>query len=98
MKSFNTTGPCRPGKHFMLPPIPRIPEAKELVGEGKYFVVPGPRQSGKTTSLQALAAELSAEAEHAVVYVSCESASTKAVEDAPAEVRILSELREAPGC
>ncbi|WP_327582601.1 ATP-binding protein [Nonomuraea sp. NBC_00507] len=76
----------------MLPPVPRIPEAKELVDEGKYFVVRGPRQSGKTTSLQALAAELSAEGEHAVVYVSCESASTMAAEDAPAEVRILSEI------
>ncbi|MDP4504130.1 ATP-binding protein [Nonomuraea sp. G32] len=63
-----------------------------MVDEGKYFVVRGPRQSGKTTSLQALAAELGAEGEHAVVYVSCESASTKAAEDAPAEVRILSEI------
>ncbi|MEU4225505.1 ATP-binding protein [Nonomuraea sp. NPDC026600] len=92
MKSFNTTGPCRPGKHFMLPPIPRIPEARELIDEEKYFVIRGPRQSGKTTSLQALAAELRNEGEYAAVYISCESASTRADQAAPAEVRILSEI------
>jgi Cdc6-like AAA superfamily ATPase len=76
----------------MLPPIPRIPEARELIDEEKYFVIRGPRQSGKTTSLQALTAELRDEGEYAAVYISCESASTRAEEAAPAEVRILSEI------
>ena len=76
----------------MLPPISRIPEARELIDEEKYFVIRGPRQSGKTTSLQALAAELRDEGEYAAVYISCESASTRADQAAPAEVRILSEI------
>lgn len=81
VKSFNTTGPCRPDRHYMLPAVPRLPGARELIEEGRYFVVHAPRQTGKTTSLQALAAELVAEGEYAALCVSCESASAKADQD-----------------
>jgi hypothetical protein len=38
----------------MVPPGPRLPEARPLVEEGMYFVVHAPRQTGKTTALLAL--------------------------------------------
>jgi hypothetical protein len=58
MRFFNTAGPCIEGVHYMLPPLDRIPEARELVDRGSTFVVHAPRQSGKTTALRALAKAL----------------------------------------
>src|SRR3954452_21880601 len=61
VKLFNTTGPCRADRHYMLPPEPRLPDARRLIDEGKYFVVHAPRQTGKTTTLIVLAEQLTAE-------------------------------------
>jgi hypothetical protein len=47
----------------MIPPLRRLPEAPELVGQLGYFVVHAPRQTGKTTTLAALANELTATGE-----------------------------------
>ncbi len=55
---FNTTGPCRPDKHYMLPTLRRLPEVQRLVDEERYFVVHAARQTGKTTSVRALAEDL----------------------------------------
>jgi hypothetical protein len=51
MRYFNTAGPCVPERHYMLPPEPRLPQARPLVERGMYFVVHAPRQTGKTTVL-----------------------------------------------
>ncbi len=48
MKRFNTTGPCFPDEHYMLPALDRLPGIRELVAGGNYFVVHAPRQTGKT--------------------------------------------------
>ena len=66
-KYFNTAGPCRSDWHYMVPPIPRLPEAPRLAQSGAYFVIYAPRQTGKTTLLRALAKELTAENEVAAV-------------------------------
>ncbi|MCB9762007.1 MAG: ATP-binding protein [Alphaproteobacteria bacterium] len=58
---FNTTGPCRPEDHYMLSPGRRLPELRRLIQEKRYFVLHAPRQTGKTTTMRALAAELRAE-------------------------------------
>ena len=58
---FNTTGPCRPDEHYMLPASQRLPEVRRLVSEQRYFVVHAARQTGKTTAMRALADELRAE-------------------------------------
>lgn len=55
MRFFNTAGPCDPRFHYMLPAAERLPEAPEIVEMGGYFVVHAPRQTGKTTTLAALA-------------------------------------------
>jgi hypothetical protein len=58
---FNTAGPCKVGYHYMIPPIERLPEARELIERMGYFVVHAPRQTGKSTTLMALTQALTAE-------------------------------------
>lgn len=94
MRFFNTAGPCEPDRHYMLPAAPRLPEARGLIDQGGYFVVHAPRQTGKTTTLRAIAKELAAEGRYAAVYSSCKVAEA-AGEDVEQGVRaILDELRE----
>lgn len=66
-RHFNTAGPCRPDWHYMIPAERRLPEAESLVEQAGYFVVHAPRQSGKTTALRALAAQLTAAGRYAVL-------------------------------
>jgi hypothetical protein len=56
----------------MIPPLRRLPEAPGLVDQMGYFVVHAPRQTGKTTTLSALANELTAAGQHAALHFSCE--------------------------
>jgi hypothetical protein len=42
-KYFNTTGPCEAHQHYMVPPLPRVPEAPGIVAMGGYFVLHAPR-------------------------------------------------------
>ena len=51
MKTFNTTAVCIPSKHYMVDLSEKIREIKQLVDEGKYFVINRARQYGKTTIL-----------------------------------------------
>lgn len=55
---FNTTGPCDPNDHYMLPPERRMPDLLPLIEQKLYFVVHAPRQTGKTTAMRALAERL----------------------------------------
>ncbi|HRI69794.1 MAG TPA: ATP-binding protein [Polyangium sp.] len=48
--SFNTTGPCFPDEHYMLPPERRLGEVMDRIEEHKYFTLTAGRQTGKTTS------------------------------------------------
>ena len=73
MKRFNTTGPCFPDEHYMMPALDRLPGVRELVAYGDYFVVHAPRQTGKTTALQALVSEINAKGEMAAIYCTLES-------------------------
>lgn len=79
----------------MLPPVPRIPEARTLIEMDRYFVLHAPRQTGKTTSLRTLAAELTAEGDTAALMVSCEVAKAVGDNYAAAESLLLNALREA---
>ena len=57
---FNTAGPCKPDIHYMLPAAARIPQARQMIEQQAYFVIHAPRQTGKTTTMMALARELTA--------------------------------------
>jgi DNA polymerase III delta prime subunit len=78
----------------MLPPEPRLPDARELVDEGQYFVVHAPRQTGKTTSLLALARDLTAEGRHVALRFSCEQAKWAQDDVGAAEAVMLAAIRE----
>ncbi len=71
-RRFNTTGPCRPDKHYMISAVGRLPEVPGLVEDEAYFVVHAPRQTGKTTAIRALAEELTASGQYAALRFSCE--------------------------
>jgi hypothetical protein len=36
---FNTTGPCIPGEHYMLPPERRLRDVVKLIEERRYFTL-----------------------------------------------------------
>jgi hypothetical protein len=56
----------------MIPALRRLPEAPGLVDQMDYFVVHAPRQTGKTTTLSALAHDLTASGGYAALHFSCE--------------------------
>jgi hypothetical protein len=72
-RSFNTTGPCIPGEHYMLPPEGRCPGVMDLIEDKHFFVIHAPRQSGKTTLLKDLARQINAGIRYHALYCSLES-------------------------
>jgi hypothetical protein len=85
MRTFNTTGPCRPDRHYMIPPLERSPTALSLVRGENYLAVSGPRQSGKTSLLKALVDGINADGWARAVLVSCEEAGQRTGVDTEAE-------------
>ena len=56
MRKFNTAGPVRAGRHYLVPPLERLDlaEVLRLIRDESYFVLHAPRQTGKTSALLAL--------------------------------------------
>jgi hypothetical protein len=79
----------------MLPPDPRLPEARKLIDDGQYFIVHAPRQAGKTTTLAALARDLSAEGRRVALLFSCESGEVAEDDYGAAELQLLDAMRSA---
>jgi hypothetical protein len=77
----------------MLDPESRLPDARPLIEEGEYFVLHAPRQTGKTTTLAALARDLTAEGGHAVLHFSCERAEAAGDDYAAAGQELLAAIR-----
>jgi len=71
---FNTTGPCEPERHYMLPPEERLVGAQlhRYVRDQLYWVLHAPRQTGKTTFLKSWMKEINAGEEAIACYVSVE--------------------------
>jgi hypothetical protein len=77
-KFFNTAGPGISEDHYMLDPLRRInyDEIRVLIGRKRYFVLHAPRQTGKTTSLLAMAKKINEEGIYHCIYVNVETAQT----------------------
>ena len=77
VRTFNTTGPMKPERHYCIPPLQRLDmdDVHRLVRDEKYFVLHAPRQTGKTTALLALADVLNGQG-YRCVYATVESART----------------------
>ncbi|MFP3043738.1 PD-(D/E)XK nuclease domain-containing protein [Treponema primitia] len=72
---FNTTGPCNPEDHYMLPPEERLvgTQLHRYIGDKLYWVLHAPRQTGKTTFLQSWMREINSGSEAVSCYVSVET-------------------------
>ena len=92
-RSFNTAGPNRPELHYTLDPEMRLPIVRELVEKQEYFVLHAPRQSGKTTSLDALARKLTVEGQYTAIRFSIERSRPFSKEVAAANIAAVSSLR-----
>ena len=97
MRFFNTAGPCDPRYHYMLPAAERLPEAPVLVERGMYFVVHAPRQTGKTTSLRALAQALTEQGKFAALHFSCEAGEVPGDDHVEAQRAVLTAMRVLAG-
>jgi hypothetical protein len=93
-KWFNTAGPCKADLHYMLPPVARLPQLTRLIDQQSYFILHAPRQVGKTTTMMALAAELTASGRYAAVLLSAEVGAVFPHDPGKAERAILSEWRQ----
>ena len=90
VRDFNTEGPVDPGIHYCIPPLERVDrdEILYLIRRRKYFGLHAPRQTGKTSTLKALADTLNATGECLCVYANFEVGQT-AREDVPEAMRVL---------
>ncbi|GAB6058876.1 ATP-binding protein [Desulfonatronum parangueonense] len=75
-KFFNTSGPVVPAEHYALDPLHRVDwdEVNHLIRTKRYFVLHAPRQTGKTSTLLAIMAELNQEGRFACAYANIEGA------------------------
>lgn len=94
-RRFNTTGPCRPTKHYMIGATSRLPmdQIDDLIANENYFVLHAPRQVGKTTAMAALARSLTASGQYAALLVSAEVGAPFPHDPGAAELAILSGWR-----
>jgi hypothetical protein len=90
---FNTAGPNQPERHYTLPVLARLPQIRELIDQGLYFVLHAPRQVGKTTSLLHLGHELTAEGAYVAILVSMEVGAPFPHDPGAAELAILDAWR-----
>ncbi|MFZ2959122.1 MAG: AAA family ATPase [Candidatus Ozemobacteraceae bacterium] len=72
---FNTTGPCNPERHYMLPPAERLigAQLRRYISDELFWVLHAPRQTGKTTFLQSWMREINASGQALACYVSVET-------------------------
>ncbi|MEO1402800.1 MAG: ATP-binding protein [Cyanobacteria bacterium J06635_1] len=88
-KWFNTAGPCKADIHYMLSPLARLPQLDRLIEQQGYFVIHAPRQTGKTTTMLALAQRLTASGKYTAVMVSAEVGAAFPHDPGAAEKAIL---------
>lgn len=96
MKHFCTAGPVQVDIHYALSPFDRLNYANilSLIEARKYFILHAPRQTGKTSTLNALIDELNASGRYRALYLNVEGGQA-AREDYKEGVRtIVSNLAE----
>ena len=94
MRFFNTAGPCDRRYHYMLPAAERLPDAPKLIERGMYFVVHAPRQTGKTTTLKALARRLTDEGRYTALHFSCEPGKIAGDDHVAGQRAVLGAMRQ----
>ncbi|MCL2825321.1 MAG: ATP-binding protein, partial [Polyangiaceae bacterium] len=74
-RHFNTTGPNTSTEHYCIDPFSRIDWylIRELIEAKKFFVLHAPRQTGKTTVLEAIVDRLNREGRYDAMRFSVHS-------------------------
>ncbi len=90
MKFFNTAGPVNLKDHYCISLLDRIniEEIEMLLSQKKYFLLHAPRQTGKTTVLNALVSHLNQGGIYNCVYINVEPAQA-AREDVGQAIRAI---------
>ncbi|SEN06255.1 AAA-like domain-containing protein [bacterium A37T11] len=70
---FNIAGPCNPVDHYMIDASERLKAVLPLIDQKQYFVIHAARQSGKTTLLLDLTAQLNSSGRYYALYCSLEA-------------------------
>jgi hypothetical protein len=91
-RRFNTAGPNDSARHSTISARSRVPALRDIIEQGRYFVLHAPRQMGKTTLLLDLAAEINREKSHVAAVVSLEPGAAFPTVDA-AELAMLDSWR-----
>jgi hypothetical protein len=73
----------------MLPVLPRLPGMDEMLANENYFILHAPRQSGKTTFLQALIKKINSEGHSYAFY--CSIDATQNMDDDDKAMRTIAE-------
>ena len=83
-----------PQRHYCIPPLSRIKleEVLELVEDMRYFALHAPRQTGKTSTLKALADTLNALGKYRCVYANVEVGQTAREDVARAMRAVIDQL------
>ena len=91
---FNTEGPVVAGEHYRIPPLDRVDldGILSLIRQKRYFVIHAPRQTGKTSTLEALVDLLNESGGYRAVYVNVESGQSAREDVGAGMAAILSEL------
>ena len=94
MRFFNNAGPVNCADHYCLDPLHRIDldAIESLIAQQRYFILHAPRQTGKTSSLLALAHHLNAGERYRCIYTNVEPAQAAREDVAGAMRAILSGL------
>ena len=94
VRFFNTEGPIISEDHYFIPPLGRVDmdEVLTLIRRKKYFVLHAPRQTGKTSTLLALADLLNRGGEYRCLYMNVEARQAMREDVGGAEAAVLSEM------
>lgn len=71
-KTFNITGNCIPGRHYMANLSDKLDQIVTMVSNGYYFTINKPRQYGKTTVMTLLEQRLAKDKDYLVLGISFE--------------------------
>ncbi len=74
MKFFSTAGAIHPEDHYFISHRLDIAKLKQLIEQKKYFIIHGPRQSGKTTGILEVVTQLNLEGKYKAFYINVEAA------------------------
>jgi hypothetical protein len=75
-KFFNTSGPCKRDRHYLVDRPHDAASLSELVDAEKYFVHHAPRQTGKSTLFIDFCSRLNQEGDYTALYINVEGAQT----------------------